>query len=193
MVENLKVLADYENIVNRLKNREGADWTKPPEDYHDFLYETSNLFLRKDTDYDSRFLRALIDLDAKTIWTWEVEKKLDRLRSWIKRGELQVKGEGIRNSVDDIFIYTVQYTAYVQAVINDGLPGGLFLDEVRAARRHFFTLNAERLKPAEWVEFLEKKGLIEPKEVLLKCLLRVYMGEHLTAADWKEAIRVILS
>ncbi|WP_433958566.1 hypothetical protein [Cytobacillus horneckiae] len=183
---------DWGNMIARLEATKGLDETAPPKSFHEFLNSAQTLYSNKDIDYDSRYLRALISLDARTIWTWEVEKKLDRLRTWIKRGELQVKGEGIRNSVDDLFVYTVQYFGYVQQVINFQLSGESFLAAVQNSRPIFFRAFATRLKPVEWVEFLELKGLIKPEEFLLKNILRLYMGDKPDIKDWKDAIRKIL-
>ncbi|WP_332648842.1 hypothetical protein [Lysinibacillus sp. 54212] len=193
-MENSQLLG-YDNLFNKLRNREGADWTVPPEDYKKFIEETQKLFVRKDTDYDSRFIRGMVDTDmnARTLWAWEVDKKLDRLRSWIERGELQVKGEGIRNSVDDLFIYTVQYVAFVQAIINNQEPAKRFLERVRHDRNGFFHWNACRLNPKEWVEFLVVKGRIKENELLLQNIILSYMGHPLTKEDWQLAIRALLS
>ncbi|MGP9042124.1 hypothetical protein [Cytobacillus kochii] len=193
MPEN-KIPEGWESLINRLEKRGGgADWSKPAESYSNFLATAEKLFIAKDTDYDSRYLRGIIALDARTIWTWEVGKKLDRLRSWIKRGELQVKGEGIRNSVDDLFIYTVQYYAYVQRVINYKHTPASFLENVRKNRASFFEYYASRLTVNEWTEFLEAKGLIGPNELLLKHIIHSYMGERVNVEDWKAAIKSILS
>lgn len=194
MAENKQIPEDWKNIIARLERREGgADDTKPAWTYDDFLAAAKDIFVAKSTDYDDRYIKGLIRLDARTIWTWEVEKKLDRLRSWIKRGELQVKDEGIRNSVDDLFIYTVQYYAYVQRVINFEQDPVLFLRELRNDRQHFFYWYASTHSVEEWLEFLETRGLIKQDELLLKNLIRVYMGSYVSVADWQEAIRKILS
>ncbi|MED3571935.1 hypothetical protein [Cytobacillus praedii] len=192
MKEN-SVLGDYENMVARLEKREGLDSSKPAWSYQYFLEEAQKLFIQKSTDYEDRYLKGLVDLNARTIWTWEVEKKLDRLRSWIKRGELQVKDEGIRNSVDDLFIYTVQYVAYIQEVVNSGIDENVFLSNAKNYRASFFWEYAHKLKPGEWVEFLESKGLIKQEELLLKNIIRSYMGENIETTDWKQAIKAILS
>lgn len=192
-MENKAILADYENMVKRLEKKLGADNTTPAHSFGDFLLAAQGLFVQKSMDYDDRYLRGLIDLNARTIWTWEIDKKLDRLRSWTKRGELQVKGEGIRNSVDDIFIYTVQYVAYIQLVINDRMPAEEFLEAVRVDRKTFFWNFAARLNVDEWIEFLIKKGRINEDELLLQGLLKIYMGDKVTVDQWKEAIKAILS
>lgn len=183
----------WESLIARIQNREGADWTKPPKDYTDFLASAEKLFVQKDTDYDSRFLRGLIVLDARTIWTWEVEKKLDRLRSWIKRGELQVKGEGIRNSVDDLFIYTVQYYAYKKQVDLNERNEDTFLRAVRRDRVTFFRSFANTYNADKWVDFLKMYGLITPDEILLQNIIRSYMGDQVLVEEWQQAIRAILS
>lgn len=82
-----------------------------PNNWDEFVDLAVDVFTRKDTDYESAFMRILLDrqVDGRSIWAWEVKKKLDRLRRWIKRGELQVKGEGVLDSVIDLVNYTVQY------------------------------------------------------------------------------------
>lgn len=186
------LLTDYENLYNRLEKRVG-DGTAPSKNFNHFITEAKELFAAKSTDYDDRFLRALIGLDARTIWTWEVDKKIDRLRSWIKRGELQVKGEGIRNSVDDLFIYTVQYVAYVQLVVNDGMHPLDFLEAVQTDRKQFFYNFAVKLKAEEWVEFLETKGRITKNEKLLSGVILSYMGETIDITYWQQAIKIMLT
>ncbi|XJZ25974.1 hypothetical protein ACF5W4_11230 [Bacillota bacterium Lsc_1132] len=184
-----------ENIfVGTSFERPGLQAEKPPGSWVTFLSEASALFLKKDKDYDSRFMRGMLETDGRAIWAWEVDKKLDRLRTWLSRGELQVKGEGIRNSVDDLFIYTVQYVYFVQTFINDG-----YRDPVEGLRTwqylrdHLFYETAARLKPTEWVEFLVQKERIAPNEKALQQFLRLYMGENPSARDWQEAIRAILA
>jgi hypothetical protein len=100
---------------------------------------------------------------ARTIWAWEVEKKLDRCRTWIKRGELAVKDEGVRNSVVDLFNYTVQYRIFRYA----GHRNPLTL----LSQRDFFAY-ASAHAPAEWLDYMQKKeGLIKDNETELRALL----------------------
>jgi hypothetical protein len=192
-MENVtQIPADWQNLINRLEMKKGADWTKPADNYPAFVKAAADLFVRKSTDYDDRYIKGLIDLDAKTIWTWEIDKKLDRLRTWIKRGELQVKGEGIRNSVDDLYIYTVQYVVYIQHVINGGEDAYKFFWQFKASRYGFFYQQAAKLTPEEWIEFLVLKGRIQPEELLLQNVVKSYMGGTITIDDWKAAIRQTL-
>lgn len=192
MTEINGIPTDWQNLVHRIRNKQGAYNATPSFNYATFVAETTKLFVQKDTDYDSRFMRALVDLNAFTIWKWEVDKKLDRLRTWLKRGELQVQGEGIRNSVDDLYIYTVQYVAYIQNVVNMYQPAEDYMDMVRTERVRFFQHHAEKLKPCEWVEFLVSKGLIGEGEQVLQVLLRSYMGDEVPIDDWRRAIREML-
>lgn len=87
------------------------DNTIIPRSWAEFVSLAVEVHVRKDTDYESRFMKVLLDknLDGKSIWTWEVTKKLDRLRTWVKRGELAVKGEGVIDSIIDLSNYTIQY------------------------------------------------------------------------------------
>lgn len=183
---------DWESLFNRLKNKEGADETAPAASYSVFIHQSTNLFAAKSADYEDRYLKALVDLNAFTIWKWEVDKKLDRLRTWIKRGELQVKGEGIRNSVDDLFSYTVQYVAYIDDCVNHEIPGEAFIKMVQEHRKVFFEMRARKLNPDEWVEFLVRKGLIGEKEVVLQLLIKHYMGYEIVSEEWRRAIKTLL-
>lgn len=187
------VPAGWESLINRLENKKWTDETTPALSYESYVLTAAELFVQKDTDYDSRYLRALIALHARTIWAWEVDKKLDRIRTWIKRGELQVKGEGIRNSVDDLFIYTVQYAAYTQAIVNNQREPEAFLKEVRKDREVFFYNNAVKLRADEWAECLVGWGRIKPEELLLQNLIRSYMGDQVRAEEWQLAIKRILN
>lgn len=189
MTKSVNVPEGWDSIIARLRNKEGADGTVPAYNYPIFIGETTAIFVAKSTDYDDRYLRALIELDAQTIWKWEVAKKLDRLRTWLRRGELQVQSEGIRNSVDDLFIYTVQYVAYFQTVVNDGADAYNFLNNVRAGRIGFFTNRASKLNASEWIEFLVDKGLIQDNEYILQLLLQSYMGVDVPVGSWQSAIK----
>lgn len=162
---------------------------KRPIDWHDFMAEACMTFEKKSTDYDDRFIKALMSLDAHTLWAWEVDKKLDRIRTWLKRGELQVKTEGIRNSVDDLFIYTVQYIAWNTTLENEKHR---FLDRVRQNRSGFLYWHADTFKPKYWIDVLEKDGRIQEDEKLLKLILRQYMGDTIRTDEWQSAIRTML-
>lgn len=127
-----------------------------------FISEATEIFIAKNTDYDSRFMRALIEYRkrsydaARTIWAWEVEKKLDRCRSWIKRGELLVKDEGVRNSVIDAFNYTVQWVIFLDA--NTGLRRLDPLEELTEAN---FYKTAANYQPKEWIDLWATEGLLD--------------------------------
>lgn len=165
-----------------------------PEGFAAYVVQAAQLFVEKSTDYEHRYLRAMADeeMNARTLWAWEVDKKLDRLRTWLKRGELQVKGEGVRNSVDDLFIYTVQYVAYVDAVLNSEVHPTHFIKVWTEDRYPLFISEATRLKPTEWVEFLVKKGRIGEDELALQTLLRHYLGESVQVEEWQNAIHALL-
>jgi hypothetical protein len=131
-------------------------------DWEGFLAEATDIFVAKNTDYDSRFMRALIQYRAqrgyeaaRTIWAWEVEKKLDRCRTWIKRGELQVKDEGVRNSVIDAFNYTVQFSLFVNSLRQRGVNPVESLTEA-----NFYAL-AAKFKPQDWINYWESEGLLD--------------------------------
>jgi hypothetical protein len=139
-----------------------------------FLDEATDVFVAKNTDYDSRFMRALIHYNesrgyeaARTIWAWEVEKKLDRCRTWIKRGELSVKGEGVRDSVVDLFNYTVQYSMFRHLTAPQ-----VDHDPLDYLNRFSFSLQATHINADGWLHYLEKiEGLIGPDEAQLRDLL----------------------
>ncbi|GKU79319.1 hypothetical protein [Paenibacillus sp. L3-i20] len=140
-----------------------------------FLQEATAIFVAKNTDYDSRFTRALIQYQAergpeaaRTIWAWEVEKKLDRCRTWIKRGELLVKDEGVRNSVIDLFNYSVQYLIFRNYL-------GYGRDPFSQLNEEGFHYQAAKLSPAEWIGFLIDKGLIKEDEAQLRRLILTEM------------------
>ncbi|TVX92265.1 hypothetical protein [Paenibacillus agilis] len=126
-----------------------------------FLAEATDVFVAKDTDYESRFMRALIHYNSKrgyeaarTIWAWEVEKKLDRCRTWVKRGDLQVKGEGVHDSVIDAFNYTVQWILYMNSSRRKENP----IDQLNEA--NFYSL-AAGYQVDDWVNFWANNGLLD--------------------------------
>ncbi|WP_138751100.1 DUF4406 domain-containing protein [Paenibacillus sinopodophylli] len=147
----------------------------PVRTWSAFLDEAIAVFITKNTDYDSRFMRALVHYNsirgyeaARTIWAWEVEKKLDRCRTWIKRGELTVKGEGVRDSVVDLFNYTVQYHMFrhLTALQVGRRDPRDYLDKFS------FALHATHIRADDWLYYLEKiEGLIGPNEAQLRDLL----------------------
>jgi hypothetical protein len=145
-------------------------------DWEGFLAEATDVFVAKNTDYDSRFMRALVAYQAqrgpeaaRTIWAWEVEKKLDRCRTWIQRGELAVKGEGVRNSVIDMFNYTVQYR-----IFRWHMDAGT--DPFKDLNERGFYQTAAMIKPGEWLNYLTYiEGLIAPNESELRQLILTEM------------------
>lgn len=168
---------------------------KPPEDYDQFLAMATDVFVQKDTDYDSRYMRGLMELDATTIWAWEVDKKLDRIRTWITRGELQVQGEGLTNAVVDLFNYTVQYVFYLTHFTPGN--GNKQVNQQSIAiwqqqREKLFFTEAVSMGPTAWVLQLERKGRIQPEEELLKHIIQLYMGRKASGKDWQLLIRDLL-
>lgn len=116
------VVIGYAPSFGKAILRKGIDWlaldqiyrkekADTPTTWEEFIDMAVDICDRKNTDYESAFMTILLDkeVDGRSIWAWEVKKKLDRLRRWIKRGELKVKGEGTLDSVLDLTIYTVQY------------------------------------------------------------------------------------
>jgi hypothetical protein len=191
IMETSKLKQDYSNMFNRLQKQEGQD--KPPASWDAFLREATDVFIRKDTDYDSRFMRGMLELDARTLWAWEVDKKLDRIRTWLKRGELQVKGEGLNNAVSDLFVYTVQYKALKEGRIHLTTAGPLtLLDYWKRGRKDIFYVTTAMVDPKYWVDYLEAQGRIKADELALKNIIRLYMGGAPTVEEWKAAARSFL-
>ncbi len=147
------------------------DESQPPRDYDEFIALATEIFVAKDRDYRSRFMRALLDVqkDPRTVWAWEVEKKLDRIRTWIDTGSLQVKGEGVKDSVIDVFNYTVQYVIYIDL-------RGKKLDPLKALNERDFFTYASRYTPNDWLNFITVEGLISPVEQKVKRTILKYMG-----------------
>lgn len=142
---------------------------KPPADWDEFLAIATDTFVRKDTDYRHKYTRGLIK-HGRVIWEWEVDKKLDRIRTWIERGELAVKGEGLNNAVIDAFNYTVLYDLYTQADSQGA-------DPLKYLTERYFYQTAASQKPEVWVAMIEDEGkLIKPGEEHLKDIIFQYMG-----------------
>lgn len=157
-----------------------------PENYDIFVSKAVDLFIKKDTDYNSRFIRGLITLDARSLWSWEVDKKLDRIRTWIERKELQVKGEGVYDSVIDLFNYTVQFWFYLKNF--EGLSyeyrseksNEQFKQKFNLWQTHredLFRTEAYRRNPLLWVNYLIQEGRVKEKEQELIDILLLYMGD----------------
>jgi len=139
----------------------------PPENWEEFLEIQTEEFIRKDTDYRHKYTRGLLK-HGKIIWEWEVEKKLDRIRTWIDRGELTVKGEGLNNAVGDLFNYTVLYEMYKDAEDRE--------EALEMLNKATFKWYANAFEPAEWVDMLVKAGLIDPDETMVKGVIFKFMG-----------------
>jgi hypothetical protein len=135
-----------------------------PRDYDEFLAICTDIHVTKNHDYDSRFMKGLLE-HGGAVYFWEASKKLDRLRTWLERGELRVKGEGITNSVQDLFVYTVQYMIFKTA--DNPLN--------RLSERDFYSMAASR-KPEQWMDYWRLCGLIKRHEEHLQMLILRYMG-----------------
>lgn len=151
---------------------------RPPVDYFTFLRMQTAEHERKDHDYQSRFMRGLIE-HGRGVWDWEVDKKLDRLRTWITHSELWVKNEGVHNSVGDLFNYTVQFAIYMAHATNS-------LQHLKPV--DFFN-KASSLSPAQWVDFLISEGRIRLEEKNLQLIIRYYMGERISPETWRSIIK----
>lgn len=164
---------------------------KKPSDWSAFMVDACRTFEQKSTDYDDRFVKALMTMDAQTLWAWEVDKKLDRIRTWMKRGNLAVKGEGIRNSVDDLFIYTVQYAVWMD-VQESEIKRKNFLDRIRQNRATWLYSYGKERKPADWVKYLVNRDRIHPDERNLQLIIRQYLGDVVRKDEWQAAIEATL-
>lgn len=140
----------------------------PPADWDEFLAQTTDIFVEKDTDYRHKYTRGLIE-HGRVIWEWEVDKKLDRIRTWIERGELMVKGEGLNNAVSDLFNYTVLYILYKKCL-------KLGKDPIEELTEANFYATAGTKAATEWIEFIADEGLIKPDERDVRGITFKYMG-----------------
>lgn len=166
---------------------------QPPTDYATFVAAANEVFSAKDTDYDSRFMRGMTELDAFTLWAWEVDKKLDRIRTWLDRGELLVKGEGVTNSVQDLYIYSVQYRALNEGRIAPINAGPLTVIHYwKQDREDIFLQVAESFTPGEWIDYFIQQERIAPNEYALQNIIKLYLGDKVNITDWQQAIREIL-
>lgn len=157
---------------------EERTYDKPPKDYQSFIEQQAQIHVEKDTDYGSRFMKGLIE-HGRPIWVWEVEKKLDRVRTWLDRGTLEVKGEGVTNAVGDLFNYTVQYSIWFICTRT-----GHKENPLDCLSKEDFKKAALSNMPAQWVALLVSEGLVSNKEKALQNILRLYMGDNPKAGDW---------
>lgn len=188
MTEQQLTLPGFEDVAGRLTQLHGL--SRPYDSYNAFVEEATKTFVQKNTDYDSRFMRALVNNEqegARAIWEWEVSKKLDRLRTWIKRGELLVQGEGIENSVQDLYVYTVQFSMYEAAPV--WLKAADIIDMLTEDKFRAWTATRD---PYMWAQFLRHRHLIGPEEELLRLLLIWLMGGQVPPEIWIEAIKAEL-
>lgn len=151
-----------------LRNRSNRE-TEPPKSYDEFLNRQCQTDKEKGHDYDYAYMNALFDYGA-TIWKWEVTKKLNRIRTWLKKGELKVKGEGVVNAVGDLFNYTVMYQNFLKATAANEDP--CLYDNPET-----FLATARIRSPKNWVTILILSDLIVATEKeVIDCLL-TYMGQ----------------
>lgn len=141
-----------------------------PESFDDFLNYAVDIHVQRNTDYDSRYMKALIS-EGLFIWKWEVDKKLDRIRTWNKRGELKSKGDGIINAVVDAFNYTVQ--AYIRlnsiALFSTNDPMSC-LNE-----RDYYSVAAV-FRPYYFIDYLIANKMLRADEVEVRDTIAKYMG-----------------
>lgn len=147
------------------------DRTRPPMDWDAFLAEAVDILVAKNRDFKSAFVKILlnVDFDPVTIWKWEVKKKLDRIRTWAETGSLAVKGEGVKDSVLDLFGYTVLYFIYKEY-------HQLNLDPLPQLHERTFYSMAARYSAREWLLYLTNVGLIDRSEYELVSIIFKYMG-----------------
>lgn len=138
---------------------------------NNFVKKQARIHDEKEHDYGSLFVQGLAKY-GETIWRWEVEKKLNRIRTWIKTKKLAVKNEGIENAVGDIFNYTVQMKLYHAAVVDGDNPlDCLTVDD-------FIRMAIVHVSPEKLVRDLTREQLIDAKKErkLIEVLL-AYMAE----------------
>lgn len=141
---------------------------RPPLDWDDFLARQCDTDKAKGHDYNFSFMSALVKW-GPTIWEWESTKKLNRIRTWITRGELRVKGEGLVNAVGDLFNYTVMYYAWIEAT-------ALHKDPLAADNPANFYRVASMYRPEDWIRHLEDENLIAPAEKELQQVIFTFMA-----------------
>lgn len=139
-----------------------------PKNFEEFVEIATQIFVEKNTDYGNRFTRALMKR-GRVIWEWEVEKKLERIRSWITRGELLVKDEGVSNSVHDLFNYTIIHRMYLASITFN-------MDPLKTLSAENFGALAGGYKPQVLIKYLQDNDLIERQEVELKQIITKYMS-----------------
>ncbi|WP_237714796.1 MULTISPECIES: hypothetical protein [Pelosinus] len=177
--EGVRLVAGYGIPVLVLGNTEELRWIegvrtrayaqdKPPLDWDDFLARQCDTDKAKGHDYNFSFMSALVKW-GPTIWEWESTKKLNRIRTWITKGELRVKGDGIVNAVGDLFNYTVMYHAWIEAT-------ALHKDPLKADNPANFYRVASLYKPADWIRHLEDDDLIGAAEHQLKQVIYTFMA-----------------
>jgi len=144
---------------------------QPPVDWDAFISEAVDILVAKDRDFKSAFVKILlnVEFDPVTIWKWEVKKKLDRIRTWEETGTLAVKGEGVKDSVLDLFGYTVLYLIYKDCK-------QLNIDPLTQLNERTFYRMALQYSAKEWLLYLTNEGLIKRTEFQLVSLIFKYMG-----------------
>ena len=151
----------------------------PPTDWDEFLNKQMDTFVKKDSDYRHKYTRGLMKYGV-VIWRWEVEKKLDRIRTWVERGELKVQGEGVNNAVGDLFNYTVLYEMYLAALKNSSFHDQSWADPLSMLTEDQFYKYAAGKDLEEWIDYLEEAGHIESAEIEVKKVIYQYMGGGLS-------------
>jgi hypothetical protein len=148
----------------------GETEDKPPKNWEEFLETTTDVFIAKNKDYGDRYTKALMEHDC-VIWEWEVDKKIDRIRTWVSRGQLLVKSEGLNNAVQDLFNYTVLYELYLDSIRGQ-------YDPCTRLTPDDFLGKATGRTPELWLGLLESRGRIKPEETAVKRVILRYMGAY---------------
>jgi len=141
---------------------------RPPIDWDAFLAQQTEINTQKEHDYDKAFTKGLVQF-GRSVWDWEAHKKLNRIRTWITKGELRVKGDGIVNAVGDLFNYTVLYHTWLEAT-------ALHKDPLRADNVTNFYRIASMYTPKEWVHHLIDEELIAEAEHDLQGIVFTFMA-----------------
>ena len=96
------------NMAEGLKEMEDADKAKGTEfdTFESVLEEMKELHAKKDKDYGSAFHKSFEEFGV-TAGVVRLNDKMERVKSLVKNGKAEVKGEGLQDSLKDMACYAV--------------------------------------------------------------------------------------
>ena len=96
------------NMAEGLKEMEDSDKTKGTEfdTFESVLDEMKELYAKKDKDYGSAFHKSFEEFGV-TAGVVRLNDKMERVKSLVKNGKAEVKGEGLQDSLKDMACYAV--------------------------------------------------------------------------------------